>query len=160
MLARQAPPAEERGDHVGRRERRRPDRYPSLAGFYNADERRIHSRELDVGLWWRESAEGPLHRAAWVQDTGELYVARLGPAEGGGGAVQVLARVAEVEQLEALVAGWRERCGAPKSLFWLRAMAARGRVPMPAVRPDRAALQRAAKRPSLPFSARVSARGA
>ncbi len=38
-------------------------RYRSLANFYTADPRRIHSRELDVGLWWREDAAGPLHRA-------------------------------------------------------------------------------------------------
>jgi hypothetical protein len=58
--------------------------YPSLAAFYSADERRIASRERDVGLWWREAVDGPLHRAAWVSDTGELYLVRLGPAEEGG----------------------------------------------------------------------------
>ena len=57
------------------------ERYRSLASFYAADRRRIDSRELDVGLWWREDADGPLHRAAWVSDTGELYLVRLGPTE-------------------------------------------------------------------------------
>jgi hypothetical protein len=145
---------------VARRARGRSDRYPSLAGFYNADERRIHSRELDVGLWWRETAEGPLHRAAWVRDTGELYVVRLGPVEDGGGSVEVLARVAAREQLERLVSGWRERCGAPRSLSWLRARAARGRVPVRASCPERQPARRGGKPPSLPFSPRVSARGA
>ena len=82
--------------------------YPSLASFYTADERRIHSRELDVGLWWREQQEGPLHRAAWVKDTGELYLVRLGSPADGGGRVEVLARVAEHEQLETVLEGWRE----------------------------------------------------
>jgi hypothetical protein len=99
--------------------------YPSLASFYTADERRIHSRELDVGLWWREQQEGPLHRAAWVKDTGELYLVRLGSPADGGGRVEVLARVAEHEQLETVLEGWREHCGEPRSLSWLRERAAR-----------------------------------
>jgi hypothetical protein len=95
-------------------------RYGSLASFYMADPRRVHSRELDVGLWWREDVEGPLHRAAWVRDTGELYLVRLGPPEEGGGRVEVLARVADHERLERMLKGWRERCGQPRSLTWLR----------------------------------------
>ncbi len=95
-------------------------RYRSLADFYNADARRLSSRELDIGLWWREAADGPLHRAAWVDDTGELYLAHLGPEAQGGGAVEVLATVAERERLERMLLGWRDRCGAPGSLTWLR----------------------------------------
>ncbi len=100
------------------------ERYDSLARFYNADERRVHSRELDVGLWWREDADGPLHRAAWISDTGELYLVRLGPASAGGGCVEVLARVDDRELLEGVLDGWRERCGEPRSLQWLRERAA------------------------------------
>ena len=103
----------------------RPERYSSLTGFYAADSRRVRSRECDVGLWWREDAHGPLHRAAWVIDTGELYLVRLGPSDEGGGQVEVLATVAERERLESELAGWRERCGEPRSLAWLRARAAR-----------------------------------
>ena len=99
--------------------------YPTLAGFYNADERRISSRELDVGLWWREDALGPLHRAAWVSETGELYLVRLGPGEEGGGRVEVLATVDDRERLESALSGWRERCGEPRSLGWLRERSAR-----------------------------------
>jgi hypothetical protein len=94
-------------------------RYPSLSSFYNADPRRIHSREQDVGLWWREDDDGPLHRAAWVSDTEELYLVRLGPVEEGGGVVEVLA-VTERERLESVLDGWREHCGGPRSLRWLR----------------------------------------
>jgi hypothetical protein len=94
--------------------------YRSLANFYVADPRRVRSRELDVGLWWRESPDGPLHRAAWVNDTGELYLVRLGPESEGGGTVEVLATVRERERLEGLVEGWREHCGQPRSLSWLR----------------------------------------
>jgi len=95
-------------------------RYDSLQSFYTADQRRVHSRERDIGLWWRESADGPLHRAAWVRDTGELYLVRLGPSEQGGGRVEVLATILEHEQLEQALAGWRKRCGEPQSLAWLR----------------------------------------
>ena len=70
-------------------------------------------------------AHGPLHRAAWVSDTGELYLVRLGPTDRGGGQVEVLATVAEQERLERVLDGWRERCGEPRSLVWLRERAAR-----------------------------------
>jgi hypothetical protein len=100
--------------------RRAIARYDSLHDFYEADERRVHSRERDVGLWWRETADGPLHRAAWVSDTGELYLVRLGRPEDGGGRVELLAIVTEQERLERALAGWRKRCGEPQSLAWLR----------------------------------------
>ncbi len=100
------------------------ERYPSLAAFYNADPDRLSSRELDVGLWWREESDGPLHRAAWVNATGELYLVRLGPVSQGGGSVEVLASVEDCEQLEQLMVGWREHCGEPRSLSWLRERAA------------------------------------
>jgi hypothetical protein len=106
------------------RRRTRPRRYDSLTAFYGADARRVHSRERDVGLWWRDDARGPLHRAAWVSDTGELYLVRLGPVEHGG-KVEILATVADCEQLERVLEGWRERCGEPRSLSWLRARAQR-----------------------------------
>jgi hypothetical protein len=99
---------------------RRRARYRSLASFYTSDERRIHSRELDVGLWWRDQADGPLHRAAWVNVTGELYLVRLGPAADGGGRVEILGIAADGEQLERALDGWRECCGEPGSLSWLR----------------------------------------
>jgi hypothetical protein len=104
------------------RQRRRTHatRYGSLRSFYTADPRRVKSRERDIGLWWREDADGPLHRAAWVSDTGELYLVRLGPAEQGGGTVELLATVAEQERLERVLDGWREHCGEPRSLSWLR----------------------------------------
>ncbi len=99
-------------------------RYPSLSSFYLADQRRVASREVDVGLWWREGADGALHRAAWVRDTGELYLVRLGSPADGGGAVELLATVADEERLQRALRGWRERCGQADSLSWLRERAA------------------------------------
>jgi hypothetical protein len=103
----------------------RSERYGSLTDFYRADSRRVHSRERDIGLWWREDAHDPLHRAAWVSDTGELYLVRLGPVDQGGGTVEILATVADGERLEHVLQGWREHCGEPRSLSWLRARAKR-----------------------------------
>jgi hypothetical protein len=94
--------------------------YRTLSAFYMADSRRIQSKESDVGLWWRDRADGPVYRAAWVADTGEFYLARLGPVEEGGGAIEVLAVMDDREQLDEVLPGWRERCGTPGSLSWLR----------------------------------------
>jgi hypothetical protein len=103
----------------------RPARYRSLRQFYLADPRRIASRERDVGLWWRSANESPLHRAAWVRDTGELYLVRLGPAADGGGQVEILGRARDSAELERTLGGWRDECPRPDSLTWLRRKAAR-----------------------------------
>ncbi len=102
----------------------RRGRYRSLSNFYLADARRIASRERDLGLWWRVGNHGPIHRAAWVRDTGELYLVRLGPAEDGTGEVQVLGRARDRNELERALEGWREVCLQPDSLTWLRRRAA------------------------------------
>jgi predicted nucleic acid-binding Zn-ribbon protein len=100
--------------------RRRGRSYGSLADFYGGDPRRIASAERDVGLYWRGHDGEPLHRAAWVEDTGELYLVRAGdPAEGGGG-VEVLARSRDWSRLARRLTGWREICGERESLSWLR----------------------------------------
>ncbi|HXB16045.1 MAG TPA: hypothetical protein VNV44_09925 [Solirubrobacteraceae bacterium] len=100
-------------------------RYPTLVSFYKADPVRLSSRERDVGLWWRSSGDGPIHRAAWIEETGELYLVRLAAASDGGGAVEVIGRARDGEELERALSGWREHCGMPGSLQWLRMRAAR-----------------------------------
>jgi hypothetical protein len=99
-------------------------RFMTLAAFYGDDPRRASSREVDVGLWWREADDAPLHRAAWVQDTGEVYAVRLGPARDSEPAVELLAQIEDENRLHETLAGWRERCGEPRSLGWLRRRAA------------------------------------
>jgi hypothetical protein len=96
--------------------------YRSLSNFYLADPRRIGSHERDLGLWWRVGRNGPSYRAAWVRDTGELYVARLGfPKEHG--EVHLLGQ-ANDEELEEALEGWADVCPQPDSMTWLRHRAA------------------------------------
>lgn len=99
--------------------------YRSLSNFYLADARRIASRERDVGLWWRVGSMGPMYRAAWVCDTGELYVVRLGPAQDGTGQVEVLGTATDRNELERALRGWRDVCAQPDSMTWLRHRAGR-----------------------------------
>jgi hypothetical protein len=103
----------------------RSDRYRSLSNFYLADPERIGSREQDVGLWWRIGAHGPVYRAAWLEETGELYAARLGPVQDGEGEVQVLGRAGDRDELEQTLEGWQGVCHQPDSMTWLRHRAAR-----------------------------------
>ena len=93
--------------------------YLSLGAFYAADRRRDISREHDVGLWWLgDDWHAPRFRAAWVEQTGELYVLQH---EGtpGGGRVDVVAHVTTAEELDARLDGWRDMVGESGSLRWL-----------------------------------------
>jgi hypothetical protein len=102
--------------------------YLSLGAFYASDPQRRRSRERDVGLWWR-SRRGPTYRAAWVQDTGEIYLFQHvdvnapsradGLANAGGGSVHLLAATMDGEELDRRLEGWRDVCGKPNSLEWL-----------------------------------------
>jgi hypothetical protein len=100
-------------------------RYQSLSNFYSADSRRRASHEQDVGLWWRVGAHGPVYRAAWVDETGELYVIRLGPLQDGRGEVVVLGRAESRSELDQVLEGWQDVCPQPDSMTWLRHQAAR-----------------------------------
>jgi hypothetical protein len=93
--------------------------YLSLGAFYAADKRRDISREHDVGLWWLgDDWHAPRFRAAWVAQTGELYVMQH---EGtpGGGRVDVVATAASLEEVEGRLEGWRDVVGEWGSLRWL-----------------------------------------
>jgi hypothetical protein len=93
--------------------------YLSLGAFYAADKRRDISREHDLGLWWLgDNWQAPRFRAAWVAETGELYVMQH---EGtpGGGRVDVVAVAATLEELEERLEGWRDVVGEWGSLRWL-----------------------------------------
>jgi hypothetical protein len=91
--------------------------YPTLQRFYDADPRRATSSERDVGLWWRDHHDASF-RAAWVQDTGEIYILAHGVPEHGGGPITVLGQCTAVG-LDSLLEGWRDICGSRGSLDWL-----------------------------------------
>ena len=97
-----------------------------VRGFYAADPRRRESAERDFGLRWR-SATGATYRAAWIEETGELYAVRHSGADEDA-EVTVLARVG-AEVLERALAGWRRICdaGDPGSYEWLVERAAGAR---------------------------------
>jgi len=105
--------------------------YLSLGAFYASDPARRNSRERDVGLFWR-SRQGPTYRAAWVRDTGELYLFQHALGGRGGGSVHLLAPVMDERELERRLAGWADVCGREGSLEWLLArMGAGPREPEP-----------------------------
>jgi hypothetical protein len=98
--------------------------YGSIGEFIYGRRQRLYSRERDVGLRWRDG--GALYRAAWIEDTGELYLVQLGPPHEGGGQVELLAAAVEIEELERAVSGWREaQDDGDRSLDWLRDRARR-----------------------------------
>ena len=93
--------------------------HPTLGEFYLADVRRLTSPERDLGLWWRTmSFNGPSFRAAYVVDTGEIYVMQH---EGlpGGGRVEVIAHRPSVAAVLDDLDGMEDICGEPGSLWWL-----------------------------------------
>jgi len=100
------------------------DGYASLMDFAIDDDRRLRSHENDLGLRWLDRG-GRMHRAAWVTETGELTLIQCGPPDEGGGHVEVLGVFADRYALEAALDGWRERCGRPASVEWLRERASR-----------------------------------
>jgi hypothetical protein len=89
----------------------------TLNAFYSADRRRLRSRERDVGLAWR-AEDGITFRAAWVQETGEVYLVRHGAPTAGGGRVDLLARRFGLGELQRAIHGYRDVCGRPDSLSW------------------------------------------
>jgi len=95
-----------------------PFSYPSLIEFARSHLPRIHSCERDFGLHWRDGAA--VYRAAWIEDTGQLYIVQLGPPAAGGGHVQLLAGGTSLEQLESALAGWQDAIHESRSLNWLR----------------------------------------
>ena len=104
--------------------------------FYEQDERRRASAELEFGGEWRDRY-GVRHELNWVEDTGELYVMREPvPHEwadpfGGihmkkddqtameGMTVAVVGTVADRATLEHDLAGWEDAMGQPDSVAWL-----------------------------------------
>jgi hypothetical protein len=104
--------------------------------FYDDDERRRASAEIEFGREWLDHVEVRFE-LSWVEDTGELYVMREPAAPewedpfGGihvhvddapvdGMEVVVLGVVTDREVLEKALAGWEQEVGKPGSVHWLR----------------------------------------
>jgi hypothetical protein len=102
--------------------------FGSIEAFYAADARRRHSRERDVGLMWRGPADAA-YRAAWVQETGEVYLVKHGHPVDGGGTVDLLARRFGLGELHAVLRGYAHVCGRAGSLAWFFDRIASGPVP-------------------------------
>jgi hypothetical protein len=107
--------------------------------FYDADERRRNSVEVEFGVDWHDAA-GVRYELSWVEDTGELYVMRE-PVPSGwatpfggihvrgahqtdekeieGMSVAVVGSVASREEVERLLDGWQQAIDAHDSVAWL-----------------------------------------
>ena len=95
-----------------------------IGQFYDADERRRQSAEVELGTEWRD-AQSVRYELNWIEDTGELYVMiepappeRDGPfgdihvqtgerAPIDGMTVSVVAQVESHEKLEQVLDGWQ-----------------------------------------------------
>jgi len=91
--------------------------FPSLDAFYADDRRRRFSRERDVGLAW-VGHDGASFRAAWIQETGEVYLLRHGPPVAGGGPVHLVERRFGLGDLHRQLKGYATVCGHRDSLRW------------------------------------------
>jgi hypothetical protein len=109
--------------------------FSSIDLFYELDERRRGSMEVDYGVWWRWAND--TYRITWVAETGELIAVRLGPLRAqrmiqiaahafvdilaGGEPMQVyvLAVIDDRDQVERALEGWAEVCGEQGSLGWV-----------------------------------------
>jgi hypothetical protein len=104
--------------------------------FYDQDDRRRRSTEIELGMDWRDKAD-VRYELNWVADTGELYVTReaasaqwLDPfggihvsttndAPNIGMTVAVVAHIATREDLERILSGWEKAMERPDSTAWI-----------------------------------------
>lgn len=104
--------------------------------FYDADERRRDSAEIELGTEWRDAGH-VRYELNWIEDTGELYVmmepappewegpfgdlhvniSQSAPVTGMG--VLVVGQIATREQLERVLDGWPAAMAGPDGVGWL-----------------------------------------
>lgn len=104
-----------------------------IEGFYDLDQRRRLSAEVELGTEWTDRS-AVRYELNWIEDTAELYVMRepvpygyedpLGdtivdnvPVQGM--TVAVIGQIATREVLERVLQGWEEAVGQPDSVSWL-----------------------------------------
>jgi hypothetical protein len=102
--------------------------------FYDADERRRTSEEIQFGDEWTD-ADGRRYEVLWVADTGEVY-AMYEPIEPmvsdavgdvlvqhmptSAVTVEVLGNIATREDIESRLAGWQDAMPDRGSIDWVR----------------------------------------
>lgn len=105
----------------------------NIEEFYDADERRRESQEVELGNEWVD-ARGRRFDLSYIVDTAELYLMSSPDAdvleepfgeirlhEGVGElAVEVLAVVPTLDDVHRALAGWEEAMATPHSVDWLR----------------------------------------
>ncbi len=90
--------------------------------FYDEDERRRASDEIQFGRDWYE---GDLrHEVAWIADTGEVY-AMAEPFDRRGISiesvtVEILGVIEGREAIDLALRGWQDAMPLPDSLTWVR----------------------------------------
>ena len=105
-----------------------------IEAFYEADERRRASAEIELGQEWHDS-HGNRYELSWIEDTGELYVMTEPRASIGtvpqfdfweasslpvsSLTVVLLGQIGAREDVERILAGWEEAMGQPDSLTWI-----------------------------------------
>ena len=102
--------------------------------FYDADERRRTSEEVELGREWTDAA-GNRFELSWVEDTGELYLmaepveavemdpvgdTRVDDLPVTLVTVEILATVPDRAALDTLLAGWEREMPKRGSLDWVR----------------------------------------
>jgi hypothetical protein len=105
--------------------------------FYEADERRRDSEELEFGTEWTD-AHNVRYELNWIRDTSELYVMLEPPPPGWEGPfgdihvnvgdrapvtgmiVFVLASIATQTETEGVLKGWESAMPKPNSVSWLQ----------------------------------------
>lgn len=104
--------------------------------FYDLDQRRRASAEVELGTEWRD-ASNVRYELNWVEDTGELYVMREPvPHEwedpfGGihvnasdkapvdGLTVEIVAKIDDRTRLDEVLGGWESAMGGSDGISWL-----------------------------------------
>ncbi len=105
----------------------------NIEEFYDADERRRESQEVEFGNEWVDTV-GHRFDLSYIVDTAELYLMSSPDAdvveepfgelilhEGVGElTVEVLATVPTLDEVHQALSGWEQAMGTPNSLGWLR----------------------------------------
>jgi hypothetical protein len=101
--------------------------------FYEADERRRRSEEVEIGTDWHD-ADGARYELSWIADTGELYVMRepnvamttdpFGDAYRGHVSTEsltiaVVGWIADRARVQEILDGWQQAMGDDNSISWL-----------------------------------------